>query len=724
MVQQRDIDAQLRRIVTSPTFSGSPRSIQFLRFCVHHSAGTKALELKETTIAVEVFNRSPDYNPKSDPIVRVHARRVREKLDQYYSTEGNDDPIRIDIPKGGYVPLISRRLPSGKTDFSDWEEQRGASVIAIANQPQPPVRRASKILALILTILLGGLGVGWMFRSRATTPSRAHGLPQQLSIPGRLSDPSWSHNGSQLAFAVADDVTGITHVYIDTPGSGSAPIRLSHDEHAEMRPVWSPDDRRVAFLRSLDLSRFEIVCLTLKDGTTRSFGPFNTTAYVTEEHPALDWSPDGSLLLSTEQMSPSSPMRLVLLSVWNGERVALTSPPTGSTGDIDGKFSPDGKWVAFRRGGLGDLYVVSIQGEHERPASRLTFDMRGVRGIAWSDGGRTILFGTNRGLANSFGIWKIPMTGGTPQEVSPPEFDAVEPALSRSGKLVFAHRDLVTALMIHSMKPGVPDRALFASNAIDKAPALSPDGRLVAFVSTRGGSEQLWLGRVGDAAPRQVTHFQPHGLILFSAWSPDSSSVAFSFREDAATNIYIYSLVTDSLRQVTATHNRDIAPVFGADGKYIYYSSNDDGTSRIWRVRADGSEHAEPMFWEAVTGYLPSSDGKWMYLVGTGPSVSLVRINLQDGTSESVFQTTGSPSFASDIVMANGFAYVAVSTNDCSQADIYQISPDSKTAKVVTHLTDLPPLEVSGFTISPDGESLITTRTVRNTSSFYSEAFK
>jgi hypothetical protein len=129
------------------------------------------------------------------------------------------------------------------------------------------------------------------------------------------------------------------------------------------------------------------------------------------------------------------------------------------------------------------------------------------------------------------------------------------------------------------------------------------------------------------------------------------------------------------------------------------------------------------MFWEAVTGYLPSSDGKWMYLVGTGPSVSLVRINLQDGTSESVFQTTGSLSFASDIVMANGFAYVAVSTNDCSQADIYQISPDSKTAKVVTHLTDLPPLEVSGFTIFPDGKSMMTTRTVRNTSSFYSEAF-
>jgi hypothetical protein len=68
--------------------------------------------------------------------------------------------------------------------------------------------------------------------------------------------------------------------------------------------------------------------------------------------------------------------------------------------------------------------------------------------------------------------------------------------------------------------------------------------------------------------------------------------------------------------------------------------------------------------WEAVTGYLPSSEGKWMYLMNAGRSVSLVHINLQDGTSESVFQTAGRPSFANDIVMPNGFAYVAVSNHD------------------------------------------------------------
>jgi hypothetical protein len=122
MVNPSDVEAQLQRILASQTFLGSPRSAQFLRFCVFRGSTGASVDLKETTIAVEVFNRPPDYDPKIDPIVRVHARRVREKLALYYRTVGNDDPIRIDLPKGGYVPQFSRTLPSRKTDFSDWSE--------------------------------------------------------------------------------------------------------------------------------------------------------------------------------------------------------------------------------------------------------------------------------------------------------------------------------------------------------------------------------------------------------------------------------------------------------------------------------------------------------------------------------------------------------------------------------------------------------------------------
>jgi Tol biopolymer transport system component len=728
MVKQADIDAQLQRILASPVFVGSPRSAQFLHFCVRNSSGKKTVELKETTIAVGVFNRAPDYNPKIDPIVRVHARRVRDKLDEYYRTDGNDDPIRIDLPKGGYVPRISRTLPNRKTDFTDWAEERAAPSdeaagrsTVLANVGEK--KRTPSTWLLLACIAIGLVGVIFLWRLSRATKSAASSTRtlQQLNFPDHASDPAWSPDGSRLAFASTDATTGRSHIYLYTPASGAAPVRLTHDDAAEMTPAWSPDGQRIAFIRRIAPARFEIVCERIKDATTTTFGPFNVLAYVAEDHPALDWSPDGATLLTAEQMSPSSPMRLVLISIATGDRVALTSPPTGSTGDIEGKFSPDGKLVAFRRGGLGDLYVVSTRGEQNSPANRLTRDMHGVRGIAWTDGGRSILFGTNDGPTNHYGIWKIPAAGGPMQQMTPANFEAIEPAVTRDGRFVFTHAELATAFVRYSLMGASPGEPLFPSAAVDMDPAISPDGKLLAFSSTRSGPEQLWIGRIGDSAPRQVTHFDGKQFVFFPAWSPDSRSVVFSLRNGPATNIYVYTVASGDLKQVTSTRNRDICAVFSPDGRYVYYSSNDDGTSRIWRVRIDGAERPEPMFWEAVGGFQPSADGKWMYFTEGGQSLSLVRRNIQDGSSETIFHTDGIAPFIDDIVIANGYVYVAVATNDNAQATIYQISPETKAAKIVAHLTKLPPSYVGGFVIAPDGKSIIVSEATHDASSLYSE---
>ena len=69
--------------------------------------------LKEYPIALEVFDRSPDYNPKIDALVRVEARRLRSRLEQYYATEGMHDSIRIRFPSGTYVPEIVRHRSAG-----------------------------------------------------------------------------------------------------------------------------------------------------------------------------------------------------------------------------------------------------------------------------------------------------------------------------------------------------------------------------------------------------------------------------------------------------------------------------------------------------------------------------------------------------------------------------------------------------------------------------------
>jgi TolB-like protein/predicted Zn-dependent protease len=97
------IRQQLDRILSSPGFVNSPRMRQFLQVVVENSL-SGASPLKETTIGVQVFGRAADYDSGAEPIVRVEARRLREKLQQYYERWGAAAPVVIHLPKGGYTP--------------------------------------------------------------------------------------------------------------------------------------------------------------------------------------------------------------------------------------------------------------------------------------------------------------------------------------------------------------------------------------------------------------------------------------------------------------------------------------------------------------------------------------------------------------------------------------------------------------------------------------------
>ncbi|MEP7364084.1 MAG: tetratricopeptide repeat protein [Acidobacteriota bacterium] len=81
---------------------------RFLEFTVRQVMEGKSGEIKEALVGVEVFDRPADYDPRIDPIVRVEARRLRQKIEQYYAAEGARDPVRIEYIKGGYAPLIGQ----------------------------------------------------------------------------------------------------------------------------------------------------------------------------------------------------------------------------------------------------------------------------------------------------------------------------------------------------------------------------------------------------------------------------------------------------------------------------------------------------------------------------------------------------------------------------------------------------------------------------------------
>ncbi|MFG1346193.1 tetratricopeptide repeat protein [Xanthobacter autotrophicus DSM 431] len=112
----RQIRAALERVLASPDFSASPRLAAFLRFVVEATLEGRAEEIKGYTIAVEALGRPASFDPQADPIVRVEATRLRRALERYYSTQGTADPVVIDIPKGGYVPLF---LPRGEGTAED-----------------------------------------------------------------------------------------------------------------------------------------------------------------------------------------------------------------------------------------------------------------------------------------------------------------------------------------------------------------------------------------------------------------------------------------------------------------------------------------------------------------------------------------------------------------------------------------------------------------------------
>ena len=104
----------LERLLASETFGRSERARKLLRYLVEREQAGEADRLKGFSIAMDVFGKDGDFDSSTDAVVRVQAGRLRELLQQYFANEGIDEPVRIAIPRGGYVPayeLNAIRLP-------------------------------------------------------------------------------------------------------------------------------------------------------------------------------------------------------------------------------------------------------------------------------------------------------------------------------------------------------------------------------------------------------------------------------------------------------------------------------------------------------------------------------------------------------------------------------------------------------------------------------------
>src|SRR5437868_7510503 len=100
------IREHLSGLLSSTAFAQVDRLKRFLRYVVEETVAGRSEKLKEYVIGVQVFDKETSFDPRTDPIVRVQARRLRARLTRYFQEEGTADEVFIDLPRGRYTPVF------------------------------------------------------------------------------------------------------------------------------------------------------------------------------------------------------------------------------------------------------------------------------------------------------------------------------------------------------------------------------------------------------------------------------------------------------------------------------------------------------------------------------------------------------------------------------------------------------------------------------------------
>ena len=151
------VRAELDRILATELFTRSERLSAFLKFIVDRTLAGEGHALKEHVIAIEVYGKSVDLSTAVDPIVRVDARRLRDRLREYYDTD-DDRGIVISVPKGSYTPAFHRRDDHIHTPAPVQLVPRAEGIVPVPTQT--PVWKRWWIVAAALALMGAGWGVG------------------------------------------------------------------------------------------------------------------------------------------------------------------------------------------------------------------------------------------------------------------------------------------------------------------------------------------------------------------------------------------------------------------------------------------------------------------------------------------------------------------------------------------------------------------------------------
>jgi len=192
---------QVQRIIQSKALRTSEVHRNLLQYLAEKSLSGMADSLKEYTVGLDVFAKPESYDPRQESVVRMHVGRLRQKLAEYYRSEGVDDPIFVEVPKGGFkVTFETREIrPDGMAAATEETPQRGEN------------RRVEIILAMLLALSAACALIFWI---QLRHPKEAAAVGAPVTYGSADLDQLWgpilaSNRPLMVCLAASNGVTGV-----------------------------------------------------------------------------------------------------------------------------------------------------------------------------------------------------------------------------------------------------------------------------------------------------------------------------------------------------------------------------------------------------------------------------------------------------------------------------------------------------------------------------------
>ena len=638
--------------------------------------------------------------------VNAAVNRLRDVLG-----DSAEDPTLIEtLPRRGYRFIGTVSQPQPPLTAADppipviLESSAAAAppVESTAHQDKRASSRsiALKILAAVLVAAVASLVVAFFFRKPPRNSVTLTPLPF-TTLQGNELNPAFSPDGSQIVFAWNGDPLNAGQgfdLYLKVVGSEEL-LRLTHhpvDAIEGIFPAWSPDGAQIAFHRIESHDQSGIFVIPALGGAERRL---RTTTSPDGNTFTLSWSSDGKRLAFVDSAPSGEDSRIYFLSLDTLEARSIPHLPECRS-EWFPAFSHDGQhlsYLCWRGQQEFALYSLALTSNTSRP---VTVFSGWPYGLAWSTDDKRIIL--SRYLASSGGLDEISLADGVLRKLPFKENSRTPAIAPRGDRLAYSSFSSNKNIWRRDLRhPELPPAKLISSSREQISAQYSPDGRHIAFESTRTGFREIWMTDFDGAHPVQLTKLND-AQTGSPRWSPDSQKIAFDSRGAGHPEIYLLDISERIPRRLDCNLQDMSLPSWSNDAKWIYFVGKDPV---VYRCPSTGGI-AEPLTSKSQPLFpLEFFDAQKILFSTFLPDSTVYQVSLKHPGEES--PVPGMPVLADNSLWALTSEGIYFIPKDVPHSLRYY---DFATAKTRLILNIDKNLE-DGLSVSPDGRWVIYAQT-------------